>query len=79
MISHEEIDRREVTDKLGRRWIDVVVKDLAQEEPAWTMTVGDAADLGRRRRGVESLRVVVLPQKNTLVAVASAPVMSRCQ
>ena len=49
---------------------DVVVKDLEQEEPTWTMTADDAADLGSRRRGVEPLRVVVLSQKITRVAVA---------
>ena len=74
VISHEGIGRREVLDVLSRRWPDVVVKDLEQEEPAWTMTADDAADLGSRRRGVEPLRIVVMPQKITRVAVA-APVI----
>jgi hypothetical protein len=75
MISHEEIDRREVAGMLGRRWIDVVVKDLAQEEPTWEMTADDAADLGLRRKGVEPLRIVVMPQKITRVTVAPALVI----
>jgi hypothetical protein len=47
---------------LCRRWPDVVVKGLEQEEPAVAMTAEDAADLGRCRRGVEPLRIVVMPQ-----------------
>ena len=68
MISHEGVDRREVLDVLGRRWPDVVVKELEQEEPTWTMTADDAADLGGCRRGVEPLRIAVMPQKITRVA-----------
>jgi hypothetical protein len=37
MIGHDGIERCEVLDALRRRWPDVVVKDLAQEEPAWSM------------------------------------------
>jgi hypothetical protein len=38
------------------------VKGLEQEEPDVAMTADDAADLGRCRRGVEPLRIVVMPQ-----------------
>ena len=62
MVSHEGIDRCEVEDVLHRRWPDVVVKELEQEEPAVAMSPGDAADLGRHRRGVEPMRVVIMPQ-----------------
>ena len=65
MVAHQGIDRREVLEVLRGRWPDLLVKDLAGEEPTWTMTAGDAADLGSRRRGVEPLRVLVLPQKIT--------------
>jgi hypothetical protein len=75
IIIHQGVDRREVLDGLRPRWPNVLVKELEQEEPAWTMTVGDAADLGSRRRGVEPLRVLVLPQKITRVVVAPAPLM----
>ena len=75
MISHQDIDRREVLEMLRRRWPDVLIKGLEREELAWTMTPDEAAELGSHRRGVEPLRIVVLPQKNTRVAVASAPVM----
>ena len=62
MVSHEGIDRSEVQDVLQRRWPDVVIKKRGQEEPAWEMLPDDAAELGRCRRGVEPLRVVVMPQ-----------------
>jgi hypothetical protein len=64
LISHEGVDRREVQDVLGRRWPEVVVKNLEQEEPAVTMSPGDAADLGRCRRGIEPLRIVIMPQQD---------------
>jgi hypothetical protein len=39
-----------------------VVKALEQEQPVVAMQPGDAADLGRCRRGVEPMRIVVMPQ-----------------
>jgi hypothetical protein len=70
MISHEGIDRRELLDVLCRRWPDVVLKALEHEEPMWETTPDEAADLGMRRRGVEPLRITVMPQKLTRVTVA---------
>jgi hypothetical protein len=70
LISHHGIDRRDVLDVLRRRWLDVALKDLEQEEPVWEMTPDDAAELGMRRRGVEPLRILVMPQKITRVTVA---------
>jgi hypothetical protein len=75
MISHDGVDRRDVLDVLRRRWPDVVLKGLELEEPAWTMTPDEAADLGGRRRGVEPLRILVMPQKITRMTVAAAPVI----
>ena len=37
------------------------------------MTANDAADLGSRSRGVEPLRILVMPQKIARVTVAPAP------
>jgi hypothetical protein len=62
LMSHDGVDRREVMDVLRRRWPEVVVKELEQEQPAVAMTADDAAHLGRHRRGVEPLRIVVMPQ-----------------
>jgi hypothetical protein len=58
------IDRREVLDVLRHRWQDVLVKEPEQEAPAMAMQVIDAADLGQCRRGVEPLRIVIMPQQD---------------
>jgi hypothetical protein len=75
MISHEGVDRREVLDVMQHRWDDMTLKDLEHEEPVWEMSPEDAADLGARRRGVEGLRVLIMPQRITRVTVAPAPVI----
>ena len=64
MVSHEGVDRCEVLNVLRRRWPDVTVKSLEQEEPSGVMTADDAAGLGRFRRGAEPLRIVILPQRD---------------
>ena len=71
MVSHDGIDRREVFDVLQRRWPDVLIKKPAQEEPTWDMLPADAAELGRCRRGIEPLRVVVMPQHDREVTASS--------
>lgn len=75
MISHQGIDRREVLEILHPRWPNVLVKELEQEDPTWTMTPDEAAVLGSRRRGVEPLRIVIMPQKVQRVTVAPTPVI----
>jgi hypothetical protein len=62
MMTHEGIDLRAVQDVLCCRWPDVEVKSLEHEAQTVAMTAEDAADLGRCRRGVEPLRIVILPQ-----------------
>ena len=69
LVSHQDIDRREIQDVLRRRWPNAVVKSLEQEQPAVAMTAEDAADLGRCRRAVEPLRIVILPQQDRQVAL----------
>jgi hypothetical protein len=64
LVSHQGVDRHEVEDVLRRRWTDVLVKEPEQEAPAVAMLAGDAADLGRCRRGIEPLRVVIMPQQD---------------
>jgi hypothetical protein len=73
LVSHEGIDRREVQDVLGRRWPEVVVKTLEQEQPVVAMTAENAVDLGRCRRGIEPLRIVVMPQQDR--QATTSPVM----
>ena len=72
LVSHDGVERRGVLDVLCRRWPDVVLKDLENEEPTWAMMANDAAALGMCRRGVEPLRILVMPQKITRVTVAAA-------
>jgi hypothetical protein len=62
MVTHDGVDRSEVMDVLRRRWPDLVLKSLEQEEPAVAMAAEDAADLGRCRRSVEPLGIVTMPQ-----------------
>jgi hypothetical protein len=64
LVSHDCLDRREVLDVLRRRWPDVVLKGLEQDAPTSGMVAEDAADLGRCRRGVEPLRIVIMPQQD---------------
>jgi hypothetical protein len=64
MIRHAGIDRREVVDALRRRWPSLSVGDLSVT-PTWAMSVKDAVERALARRGVEPLRVVVLPQQRS--------------
>jgi hypothetical protein len=57
LVSHQDIDRREVENVLRRLYPQ-------HEEPTVAMLAGDAADLGRCRLGVEPLRVVILPSRS---------------
>jgi hypothetical protein len=64
LVIHEGINRREVEDALHRRWPDLVLKSPEQEEPTVAMSPIDAADLRQCRRGVEPLRIVIMPQQD---------------
>jgi hypothetical protein len=70
LISHQGVERRELLDVLSRRWPDMTLKDFENEEPECRMIPDEAAALGTRRRGVEPLRILVMPQKITRVTVA---------
>jgi hypothetical protein len=54
---------------LERRWPKVGLCDPGDIEPSALMSAEDAASLARRRRGIEPLRVIVMPQ----VAAATNP------
>jgi hypothetical protein len=71
MIRHDGVNRDEVRDALRRRWAEVIVKSLAQEMPPHVMVAEDAAQLGRYRRGIEPLRVVVMPQRGLTSAIST--------
>ena len=58
------------------------MKELEQEQPAVAMTTEDGADLRRCRRGIEPLRIVIMPQTDqratTLPVIELLPVLVRC-
>lgn len=63
LVSHPGLVRSEVVGILLKRWpTAVVVGEVDAVEPSWSMSTEDAAALARLRRGVEPLRIVVLPQ-----------------
>jgi hypothetical protein len=63
LIRHPGITRHAVTDLLCRRWPNAAIRDASTVSPPWRMSVEVAIELARIRRGVEPLRVVVLPQR----------------
>ena len=63
LVSHPGIARSEVAATLRKRWPAAVFQDVGAAEPAWSMSTEDAAEIARVRRGVEPLRIVVLPQR----------------
>ena len=64
LIQHAAVDRAEVWWALAARWAEVVLVDVADAQPSWQMTATDAAALARCRRGIEPIRIVVMPQAN---------------
>jgi hypothetical protein len=63
LIRHPGTTRREITSVLCRKWADAIVRDVGSMAPFWRMPVPDAVEIAHARRGVEPLRMVVLPQK----------------
>lgn len=62
LVQHHGIDRASLWSVLERRWPGVLLTDPGCIEPASAMTVGDAAALACRRRGLEPIRIIILPQ-----------------
>ena len=81
LVSHPGMARSEVAKVLRKRWPAAVLQDAGAAEPHWSMSTEDAAEVARIRRGVEPLRIVVLPQHAAAAAAADkigrngAPVM----
>jgi hypothetical protein len=63
LVQHTGIDPMSVWSVLKRRWPEIVVQNVHDNEPLWQMTVDDAAALARLKRGVEPIRVVVPAQR----------------
>jgi hypothetical protein len=73
LIDHPGIDRDEVWSVFERRWPKVVMRVVGDIQPSSRMTVEDAAALARCRRGIEPIRIVILPQ----VAATAGPPSSQ--
>jgi hypothetical protein len=58
------VDRIELSRAVRRRWTNATVLNLTDQEPSAEMTVSDAIELAMLRRGVEPLRLLVLPQRD---------------
>ena len=69
LIRHPVVALAEVGDVITRRWPDAVIRQGISASPCWAMSVEDAVELGRARRGCEPLRIVVLPQRVAGVSV----------
>jgi hypothetical protein len=63
LIRHAAITRAEVADVMRRRWPGTFIGDAGSLSPSWQFGVEDAAELGRARRGVEPIRLIVLAQR----------------
>ena len=64
LISHPDFDRTAVWWALSARWPKAVIVDVGDAEPSWRMAGDDAVALARCRRGIEPIRIVVMPQMN---------------
>jgi hypothetical protein len=60
LVSHPEIAVTEVLAVLRRRWPEAAI--IADDDLTWSMTVDTAVALALRRRGVEPLRAIIMPQ-----------------
>lgn len=63
LVQHDGINRAEVAARWQKRWPDALLIDPDTAEPSADMSVEHAATLARRRRGVETLRIVVPAQR----------------
>ncbi len=63
LVRHPGVERPEVAAVLRKRWPAAVITVVGASEPSWAMSMEDAAELARARRGLEPLRIVVLAQR----------------
>jgi hypothetical protein len=63
LVRHPGVTREELDGVLRWRWPDATVGDVGAVMPSWVLSIDDAVELAQARRGVEPLRVVVLPQR----------------
>ncbi len=68
---HAGINRREIAQAFQSRWPDASVGKIGTMPASWEFDLDDAVELARVRRGVEPLRIVVLPQRGVHAGVQS--------
>lgn len=64
LVRHAGLERAEVADVLHRRWPDAAIGDVGSLSPSWEFAIEDAVELACARRGVEPIRLVILPQRS---------------
>jgi hypothetical protein len=77
MIRHPGIARREITGALRRRWPEIDASNVGLVEPSSAMPTDDVVELALARRGVEPLRIVVLPQRCSAIPSSERGGISR--
>ncbi len=60
---------REVAEVFGRRWPESTVGDVGSASPSSGFAIEDVVELARLRRGIEPLRLVVLAQRRSGIAL----------
>ena len=67
LVQHPGLRRAHVGAALGRRWPGMVVGEVGEVVPGWKMPVEDVVRLAQARRGVEPIRVMVMPRFDATV------------
>ena len=62
LVQHRGIFREALWDVLETRFPEAIITTPGVIEPSSAMSVEVAAALARRRRGIEPMRIVILPQ-----------------
>lgn len=70
LVQHPGISRASLWSVLERRWPNVMLCYPGYIAPSSVMTVQDAAALACRRRGIDPIRIVVMPQVIAITAQA---------
>jgi hypothetical protein len=69
LVRHPETTHAEIAEVFSRRWPEMTVGDVEVASPNWEIAVEDAVELARIRRGVEPLRILVLPRRSSVHAL----------
>jgi hypothetical protein len=67
LIQHAGIDPDDVWAVFERCWPQAVLTDVAGIKPSFRLIVDDAADLAQCRRGIEPLRIAIMPMTASMI------------